>query len=137
MPVVQFHLAEKNYSQEQCEELMVKASELYSQVLDSPMERVRAFINFHPEWGMATAGKPVSKRGIVAPYFDFIVLEGRPLNQCHALLEGFTSLLVDILGADRNLVRGSCRPVPPQYWGIGGRPASEIRYKEIEARRRG
>ena len=134
MPVVHFHLAEDTYTDEQCELLMEKASELYSEVLESPMERVRAFINFYPEWGMATAGSPVSRGGRTAPYFDFIVLEGRPLDQCHALLEGFTSLLVSILGADRELVRGSCRPVPPHYWGIAGKPASEVRAKEIENR---
>jgi 4-oxalocrotonate tautomerase len=134
MPVVQFHLADDKHSVEQCEELMVKASELYSSVLGSPMERVRVFIQFHKPWAMATAGKPVSRGGAVAPYFCFIVLEGRSLDQRQALIEGFTDLIASVLGEEKQQVRGACWPVPPEDWGIGGKPASELRKDEISQR---
>ncbi|WP_269619638.1 hypothetical protein [Zhongshania sp. BJYM1] len=134
MPVVHFHISDE-YTKTQCEELSSKASLLYSDILSSPIERVRVFINQYPAHGMSVAGNPRSLGGQSASYFDFIVLEGRPLDQCHALLDGFTSLVADILGEEKSLVRGSCRPVPPQYWGIGGTAASAVRTSEINDRK--
>ena len=83
---------------------------------------------------MAVGGKLLSQGGPAAPYFHFLVLEGRPIEQCHRLIEGFTDLVVEILRAERSLVRGGCWPIPPQYWGIGGTPASLTRVQEIAAR---
>jgi 4-oxalocrotonate tautomerase len=135
MPVVNFHLDESKYSQSQCEELMSKASELYSTVLESPIERIRVFIQFYPKWGMASGGIPVSKGGGISPYFSFVVLEGRPVEQCQALLSGFTSLVVEVLGEERSSIRGLCQTVPPEFWGIGGVSANELRKSEIKKRK--
>ncbi len=100
----------------------------------SPIERVRAFITTHPSAQFAVAGELVSHNGLHAPYFDFIVMEGRPVEERHRLMAGFTDLLVDILGVRRDLVRGSCRRIEPQYWSIGGVPANVLRAEEIAAR---
>lgn len=140
MPVIHFHLENNKYSQEQCEELMIKASEIYCSVLyntteEEFMSRVRIFLQFYPSWGMATSGTPISRGGANAPYFDFIVLEGRPIDEIQELIEGFTDLLVDLLGAERSLIRGACWPVTPEHWGIGGVPASVLRSKEIVSRK--
>lgn len=135
MPIVNFHLVEGKTSPSQDERLLEEASRLYSEVLCSPMGRVRAFITAHSAGQFAVAGDLVSSNGLHAPYFDFIVLEGRPLEERHRLMAGFTDLLVDILGVSRDLVRGSCRRIGPEDWSIGGTPASHLRQAEIEARR--
>lgn len=134
MPIVNFHLVAGLTSADQDRRLLEAASRLYAEVLDSPLERVRAFITPHPPGQFAVAGAVVSDGGPHAPYFDFIVLEGRPLEQRQRLLAGFTDLLVEILGVRRELVRGSCRRVEPQDWAIGGVPASALRRDEIAAR---
>ena len=134
MPIVNFHLVGLQTSPEQDERLLTEASKLYCEVLRAPIERVRAFITSHPATQFAVAGDLVSRNGLHAPYFEFIVLEGRPVEERHRLMAGFTDLLVDILGVRRDLVRGSCRRVEPQDWSIGGTPASVLRASEIAAR---
>ena len=136
MPVVNFHLVGLQTTPEQDERLLTEASKLYSEVLRSPIERVRAFITFHPAAQFAVAGDLVSHNGLHAPYFDFIVLEGRPVEDRHRLMAGFTDLLVDILDVRRDLVRGSCRRIEPQDWSIGGVPANVLRAEEIAVRER-
>lgn len=114
--------------------MLKEAAQLYSDVLGSPMERVRAFITTHAATRFFVAGELVSNNNLHAPYFDFIVLEGRPLVERQQLLTGFTDLIVDILNVKRELVRGSCRRVEPQDWAIGGVPASDLRKDEVKAR---
>jgi 4-oxalocrotonate tautomerase len=134
MPVVNFHLISQQSTPSQDERLLKEAAKLYGEVLKSPMERVRAFITVHAAEQFLVAGELVSNNGLHAPYFDFIVLEGRPLEERHRLMAGFTDLLVDILGVQRDLVRGSCRRIEPEDWSIGGVAASELRANEIKAR---
>ena len=134
MPIVSFHLVEDKYTPDQLEHLLLESSKLYAEVLKSPIERVRAFITLHKPALFAVAGKMVSSGQADAPYFTFIVLEGRPPEERHRLLSGFTDLVVDILGARRNLVRGGCTPIHPENWSIGGTPASVAREAEIRAR---
>lgn len=136
MPIVNFHLVEGMASPEQEQRLLIAASKLYAEVLEAPMDRVRAFITPHAPSRFAAVGDLVAANGLHAPYFEFIVLEGRPLDQIHSLLAGFTDLLVDTLGVRRDLVRGSCRRVAPQDWSIGGVPASVLRKDEVAARAR-
>jgi len=134
MPVVNFHLVEGYCSDEQKVRLLQNASRLYSKVLQSPMERVRAIITLHTADEFAVAGDCVSSHRLHAPYFEFIVLEGRPLDERQKLMTGFTSLLVEILAVDRNVVRGRCIRVEPQDWSIGGIGADVLREQEICAR---
>ncbi|AIL59836.1 MULTISPECIES: tautomerase family protein [Pseudomonas] len=134
MPVVNFHLVQGHCSAEQKVQLLKAASQLYSQVLESPIERVRAFVTLHAADECAVAGDVVSANGLHAPYFDFIVLEGRPLDERRQLMSGFTNLLVDILEVERRLVRGRCTRVEPQDWSIGGLGADALREQEISAR---
>ncbi|WP_424191858.1 tautomerase family protein [Ampullimonas aquatilis] len=134
MPVVNFHLIEGMTSFDQDEKLLVGACRLYAEVLRSPMERVRAFITSHRSEQFAVSGGLVVNNNLHAPYFEFIVLDGRPVEERHRLLAGFTDLLVEILGVRRELVRGSCRRIEPQDWAIGGEPASILRKDEVEER---
>lgn len=136
MPVVNFHLVEGRTTPQQEAALLKGACALYCEVLRAPLERVRAFITPHAPARFLVAGELVGDDGPHAPVFDFIVLEGRPLAERQRLLAGFTTLLVDLLGVERALVRGSCTPVHPENWAIGGRPASELRADEVRARAR-
>ena len=137
MPIVNFHLVEGLTTPAQDERLLIGACQLYAEVLKAPMERVRAFITLHKATHFAVAGGLVAHNRLHAPYFDFIVLDGRSLEDRHRLMRGFTDLLVDTLGVRRDLVRGSCRRVEPQDWAIGGEPASVIRKEEVAARAAG
>lgn len=134
MPVANFHLIDTPTNRAQVKPLLKGACSLYAEVLGAPLDRIRTFVTFHDPDTFLAGGDLCSESDENAPYFDFIVLEGRPLDQCHRLLAGFTDLVVDLLEVDRSAVRGHCRPVPPEYWAIGGVPASEKRRSEIEAR---
>lgn len=134
MPIVTFHLVAGQTTAEQDERLLRDACRLYAQALGAPIERVRAFITRHGPHKVAVAGELVAQNGLHAPYFDFIVLEGRPVEERQHLLAAFTDLVVETLGVRRDLVRGSCRRVAPEDWAIGGVPASVARKTEVEAR---
>lgn len=134
MPIVTFHLVQGASSAEQDELLLVRASRLYADVLSAPLERVRAFISSYAPGRCAIAGIPASRGAEPAPYFEFFVLEGRPPEQRQRLLAGFTDLLVEVLGARRDLVRGRCLELSPDDWAIGGVPARAARADEVAAR---
>ena len=134
MPILHFHLVEGQYEAEQHERLLVESSRLFAEVLRCPIDRVRVFIHlFRPEL-TAVGGVLVSDSAARAPYFSFIVLEGRSLEDRQRLMAGFTDIMVEALGVQRELVRGGIVPVHPDNWSIGGVPGSALRRDEIAAR---
>ncbi|MCZ4534854.1 tautomerase family protein [Gordonia terrae] len=137
MPVAHFHVPAGSFTDEQQRTLLLEASSIYSQVLDSPIERVRTFLVSYPPTSVAVAGAIVAEGGTVAPYFTAIVLHGRPASQRHLLLERFTDLIVDVFEVDRSGIRGQIIEVNPENWGIAGSPASELRAGEAAARAAG
>ena len=134
MPILEYHLTDGQYTDAQCEKLLIESSKLYAQILKSPLDRVRVVIHQHKPSMVAVAGVLMNKGGKSAPFFFFLALLGRPLDERHALLTGFTDLVVDILGAERSAVRGGCWTIPPEDWAIGGTPASVLRAAEVKAR---
>ena len=134
MPVAHFHLPSGVVTAAQENRLLREACTAYSRVLDSPIERVRAFIVHYDSTQVAVAGEIVADGAAIAPYFTAIVLAGRPAAQRQELLGAFTGLLVEILGVDRALVRGQIIEVAPENWGIGGVAASGVRADEIAGR---
>ena len=130
MPILEVHLVEGEHTAAQITELLTRMSARYAEVLESPLERVRASVTLHRPEHWATGGVV----GVEAPYFTAIVLEGRPVEQRHRLLGAFTDILVDTLGVDRRAVRGRIIPVSPDDWAIGGVPAISVRGAEIAAR---
>lgn len=135
MPVAHFYLT--GCSDEQLRALIVAASRRYAQVLDSPIERVRVFVHRLDPAAFALGGVPVAETGSTAPYFEALMMRGRPPEKKTRLLAEFTDLLVEVLGADRGLVRGLVTEIDPDNWAIAGRPASVVRAAEIEARAAG
>lgn len=134
MPVAHFHLADGTVDRTQQQRLLVEASQCYSQVLGSPMERVRTFIVRYDPAALAVAGEVVADGASAAPYFTAIVLAGRPAQQRHELLTRFTDLIVEILEVPRDLVRGQIIEVKPENWGIAGVAASAVRADQIATR---
>jgi phenylpyruvate tautomerase PptA (4-oxalocrotonate tautomerase family) len=130
MPILTVHLVDGRHPAAQHAELLAAMSARYAQVLESPVERVRAHLALHRAEHWATGGQV----GVEAPYFTAVVLEGRPAEQRRRLLAELTDVLVDVLGVERGLVRGRVIPVHPDDWGIGGVPASAARAAEIAAR---
>lgn len=134
MPIVKYYLVEGRHRDEDIAILLRKSCELFAEVLESPIDRVRAFAHeFRPEL-VCAGGQMMSAGGEEAPYFRFMLLQGRPLEHRQRLLVGFTDLLVDVLGVDRSRVRGGMWLVDPENWAIGGIPASDLRQAEIAAR---
>ena len=130
MPILEVHLVEGEHSTAQHTELLARMSARYAEVLESPLERIRAYITLHRREHWATGGVA----GVEAPYFTAIVLEGRPAEQRRRLLGAFTDIIVDTLRVDRRVVRGRLIQVSPDDWAIGGVQASSVRSTEIAAR---
>lgn len=134
MPIAHFHLVRDQYTTDQIGELLTTASRVYSEVLDSPMERVRTFAHLYEPGMAAVAGELVSAGAAPAPFFTAFVLAGRPREQRDRLLAGLTDVVVDVLAVDRGVVRGQIIQLDPGDWGIGGEPAAGVRSDEIAAR---
>ena len=130
MPILEVHLVEGVHAAAQVAELLTRMSACYAEVLESPLERIRAYVTLHEPAHWATGGVA----GVEAPYFTAIVLEGRPAEQRRRLLGAFTDIIVDTLGVERRTVRGRIIQVSPDDWAIGGVPASSARGAEIASR---
>lgn len=134
MPVLNIHLVRGKYSAERVEALLLRCSEAFAAGLRCPLDRVRVFVTEHEPRLMCVGGRLVGDSGADAPYFSFVVLAGRSREDRQHLLAVFTDLIVELLGAPRESVRGGIVPVAPEDWSIGGQPASLIRQAEIHAR---
>ena len=137
MPIVTFHLVDQMHSEQQLEHLLRQGSQLYARVLGSPPDRIRAFVHMVPAQRVAVGGELVRDTRRAAPYFEFLMLAGRPAAQRHDLLRGFTDLLVELLEVARESVRGRAIVLDPDDWSIGGEAASVLRADEISARAAG
>ena len=126
MPILEVHLVDGDHDPALHARLLEAMSLRYAEVLESPLERIRAYVTLHDRSHWAVGGRT---GGEPAPYFTAIVLEQR-----HRLLAEFTDLLVDVLGVARGRVRGRIIQVPPDDWAIGGVPAAAARRGEIAAR---
>ncbi|WP_432696222.1 tautomerase family protein [Marinobacterium sp. YM272] len=132
MPVVTFRIPAARATDARCERLLVQGSALFAKLLQSPPERIRAFVEVYEAGRMAVGGQLSADAG--AAFFECYVLAGRPQQQRHALLAAFNDLLATTLDIDPAVIRGACIPVAPEDWGIAGRPASAIRSAEIAQR---
>lgn len=134
MPIAHFHLVRDRYSTGRIGALLTQASKVYSEILDSPIDRVRAFAHLYDDELVAVAGELVSAGGTPAPFFTAYVLAGRPREQRDRLLAGLTDAIVEILETPREVVRGQIIQLDPEDWGIGGLPAAGVRADEIAGR---
>jgi len=135
MPVMQIHITRGCHAPSKVEELLVRCSHHFAQVLECPVDRIRVYAIEHPPERCCVGGKLVSDGGTVAPYLSFVLMEGRPDATKHKLMAGFTDLIEEILKVPRGVIRGGIVPVAPEDWSIAGVPASEVRQAEIDARK--
>ena len=135
MPVMQIHLTRDCHAPSKIEELLVRCSQHFADVLECPVERIRVFAIEHAPQRCCIGGKLVSDGGSVAPYFSFVLMQGRSDEMKQRLLVGFTDLIEEILKVPRAVIRGGIVPVAPEDWSIAGVPASQVRQGEIAARK--
>ncbi|TAM12456.1 MAG: 4-oxalocrotonate tautomerase [Nevskiaceae bacterium] len=136
MPIMNIHLIAGAYPDAQIKELLHRCATHYGKVLNSPMERIRVFVDEYRPAMVFVDGKTGAEGAAAAPFFEYIVLEGRPRQEKDDLMTGFTDILEDVLKVTRARIRGACWTVPPEHWGIGGVMASVKRAKEVAARRK-
>ena len=134
MPVMQIHLTRGCHSPAKIEELLVRCSEHFASVLECPVDRIRVYAIEHPADRCCIGGKLVSQGAAVAPYFSFVLMQGRTNDMKQRLMSGFTDLIEELLQVPRSVIRGGIVPVMPEDWSIAGVAASEVRKDEIRAR---
>lgn len=61
------------------------------------------------------------------PFIQVTMLEGRTVEQKHALLKGVTDAVVDALGSKPESIRVAIYEVSKEDWSIGGVPMSTLR----------
>ena len=134
MPILNIYLVEGQHSDFQITTLMTRSSYFFAEVLACPVDRIRVFVNMHSPRHVCIGANITFRGDLAAPYFSFIVLEGRSVETRQRLLAGFTDIIEEILCCPRNLIRGSATAVMAENWSIGGVAASVVRQKEIESR---
>ena len=132
MPYVRLDLA-SDPGPEVRRRLLGDLAELFAEITESPVERVRTLVAVLGPDAFAVGGSPVDGAD-EAPFVTIALLAGRPASQHTALIERTSSLLVDVLGVPVSRVRVWIHEVPPEQWGIGGVPAAVQRRAEIDAR---
>jgi len=134
VPVMNIHLVEGRFDDIQLARLQRECAVHYGAVLNSPMERIRVFVTEHRPEAFFVEGALASDGADDAPYFEYVVLAGRPQSEIEALMTGFTDIVERELEVERARIRGLCRAVAPEHWGIGGTMAAALRAAEIAAR---
>lgn len=114
--------------------LLVESAQLFADLIESDISRVRTLVHELPADSFAVGGVPCSESGEQAPYITLDLFEGRPDSQHRALCEQIPRLVADILGCRLGGIRLRVNEVFPAGWSIGGVQASEKRRREIEAR---
>jgi 4-oxalocrotonate tautomerase len=134
MPVMQIHITRDSHASSQIEELLVRCSQHFADVLECPVDRIRVYMIEHAPNRCCIGGKLASDSGMQAPYFSFVLMQGRSNEVKTRLMTGFTDLIEEILSVPRSVIRGGIVPVAPEDWCIAGQPASQVRQAEIQAR---
>lgn len=134
MPIVEYRLVAGQHGDEAVADLLRKSCALLSEVLEAPMERVRAVAHELAPARFCVGDRTVAEGADEAPYFSFFLLDGRTEEQRARLLAGFTDLIVECLGTPRDLIRGGIWIVDPSDWAIAGVPAASARRDEVAAR---
>lgn len=136
MPILNIHLVQDCFDDATVRKLLLRCSEAFAAGLRCPVDRVRVFATEHKPDFYCVGGKFVNDGAVAAPYFSFMILEDRSLEDRQSLLRNFTDIIVEILDVPRESVRGGVVPVSPENWSVAGVPASILRQSEIEERRK-
>jgi 4-oxalocrotonate tautomerase len=116
--------------------LLERTAALFAEITESPIDRIRTQVHELPADSFAVGGVSIAESGVQAPFVTLDLLEGRPPEQHQAVIERISALVGELVGVEPERVRLRINEVKPSCWGIGGVPASVLRQREIEARRR-
>ena len=114
--------------------LLVETAQLFADLIESDISRVRTLVHELPADSFAVGGVPCDESGEQAPYITLDLFEGRPDSQHRDLCEQIPRLVADVLGCPLDGIRLRVNEVFPAGWSIGGVQASAKRRAEIEAR---
>jgi 4-oxalocrotonate tautomerase len=115
-------------------DLLQRSAEVFAEITESPLDRVRTVLVEVPTDRFAVGGVPIGDSGVQAPFVTIHVLAGRPAEQHQALIERVSAVVAETVDVPIGRVRLLVVEVPPALWGIGGVPAATRRRDEIEAR---
>ena len=115
--------------------LLRQTAELFAEITESPVDRIRTQVHELPADSFAVGGVPIAESGLQAPFITLDLLEGRPREQHAALIERVSALVAGLVGVPLDRVRLRINEVATTGWGIGGVQASELRRAEIDDRR--
>jgi 4-oxalocrotonate tautomerase family enzyme len=143
MPVAQINLL-KGHSPEALRQILVEVSSVMSRILGAPKDRLIVRIVEADPALWAIGGVPASealvsgkREELEIPFVQMVLMEGRPKEQFHALIEAITEIVARGTGIHRERIRMHIALAHPDNWGIGGVPASVARAKELAERARG
>ena len=117
--------------------LLRETAELFAEITESPLDRVRSQVHELPAGDFAVGGVTIAESGMQAPFISVDLLQGRPIEQHTAIIERMSALVAKIMDVPIERTRLRINEVAPHDWGIGGVPAAELRRREIEARAAG
>jgi 4-oxalocrotonate tautomerase family enzyme len=140
VPAAHVHVLE-GHPRPALHQLIAEISAAMATILDTPPQRLEVWVTEVDLelWGVA--GEPAShvldrlpRAQVEMPFVQMVLLEGRPVQQHHALIQAVTGIIERVLGTAPGRTRIQIAEVGPDRWGIGGRPASVVRADEIAAR---
>lgn len=114
--------------------LLVETAQLFADIIESDIGRVRTQVHELPGDDFAVGGVPISASGVQAPFITVDLFRGRPSSQHRALCERIPALVAEIVGCPIERTRLRINEVFPEGWAIGGVQASELRKPEIAQR---
>lgn len=130
MPLLQIDLRE-GVSEAKVTELVEKVPARYAELIESPIERVRATVNEVPATHWRVGGKSESQP---YPLVRVELMKGRPPDLLRLIMTELSSLVAEILDIPVTRTRLLITEMEPAHWGIGGIPAAEVRANEVAAR---
>jgi 4-oxalocrotonate tautomerase family enzyme len=140
MPTAHINLLQ-GHSRQELREVIVGVSDVMASVLGAPKDRLEVWITEHDPELFGVNGAPAvdgmasaPPRDVEVPLVLMTLMEGRPVDQHHALIARITAVIEDVLGTPSGRTRIGITTVGPDSWGIGGQPASVVRANEIAAR---
>jgi phenylpyruvate tautomerase PptA (4-oxalocrotonate tautomerase family) len=114
--------------------LLYETAQLFAEIIESDIARVRTQVHELPATDFAVGGIPIAESGIQAPFITLDLFRGRPASEHQALCERIPPLVAEIVGCPIERTRLRINEVFPEGWAIGGVQASTLRRNEIEAR---
>lgn len=143
MPVAHINLL-KGYPRETLRQIIVEVTDAMSRILGAPKDRLMVWISEHDHHLWCLGGVPAEealakgeRRALETPFVQMVLMDGRPAQQFHDAMAAVTDIIARATGVEQSHIRVHIAAANPDYWGIGGVPASVSRAGELAARAKG